>query len=347
MRAWLRASLFSSRLNAAITVLVAALLVVVIPPLIDWALVSADWSGTSREDCRREGACWVFVKVRMSQFLYGFYPEDQHWRIHAALVLLGATALPFMIARLRAGLLWAAVLVPGYIAAACILLYGGVFGLAVVETDQWGGLTLTLVVAIVGIAASLPIGIGLALGRASDLPVIRILSACTIEVWRGVPLITVLFMAAVMLPLFLPDGVSLDKLIRALIAVSIFAGAYMAEVVRGGLQAVPAGQYEAAAALGLGYWRTMGLVVLPQALRAVLPAIMNVFVALLKDTTLVLIIGLFDLLGIIQAALSDPNWLGFSVEGYVFAAAVFWVMCFSMSRASARLEDRLGGARRL
>ena len=344
---WMRANLFSSALNSAITLGVLGLLFAVVPPLFDWAIISADWSGVSRDDCRREGACWVFVGARMEQFLYGFYPEPQQWRIHAALVLLGAAALPFAIARLRAGLAWAAVLVPAYIVAACILLYGGVLGLSVVPTEKWGGLTLTLVVAFVGISASLPIGIALALGRVSELPVIRILSACTIEVWRGVPLITVLFMAAVMLPLFLPEGGTLDKLVRALIAVSIFAGAYMAEVVRGGLQSVPAGQHEAAASLGLGYWRTMGLVVLPQALRAVLPAIMNVFVALLKDTTLVLIVGLFDLLGIIQAALSDPNWLGFAVEGYAFAAVVFWALCFSMSRMSAHLETRLGGARRL
>ncbi len=206
---------------------------------------------------------------------------------------------------------------------------------------------LTLIVAGVGIVASLPIGIMLALGRASDLPVIRALSIAFIELWRGVPLITVLFMTAVMLPLFLPEGVTMDKLVRALIGVSLFAGAYMAEVVRGGLEAVPRGQVEAAHALGLGYWRTMGSVVLPQALRVMIPGIVNVFVALFKDTTLVLIIGLFDFLGIIKAALSDPNWLGFAVEGYVFAAVVFWAFCFSMSRYSARLEQRLGGARRM
>jgi general L-amino acid transport system permease protein len=178
------------------------------------------------------------------------------------------------------------------------------------------------------------------------MPLIRAASVAFIEAWRGVPLITVLFMSAVMLPLFLPEEVTFDKLVRALIGVSIFAAAYMAEVVRGGLQAVPKGQVEAAASLGLGYWRTMGYVVLPQALRIVIPGIVNVFIALFKDTTLVLVIGLFDLLGIIKAALSDPNWLGFAIEGYVFAGVVFWIFCFAMSRFSARLEARLGGARR-
>jgi general L-amino acid transport system permease protein len=223
---------------------------------------------------------------------------------------------------------------------------GGVFSLAEIETEKWGGLMLTLIVAGVGITASLPIGILLALGRQSSMPVIRALCVAFIELWRGVPLITVLFMAAVMLPLFLPDGMTLDKLLRALIGVALFAGAYMAEVVRGGLQAVPRGQTEAARALGLGYWRIMLSVVLPQALRIVIPGIVNVFVALFKDTTLVLIIGLFDFLGIIKTALTNPEWLGYSIEGYVFAALVFWVFCFSMSRYSARLERRLGGARR-
>jgi general L-amino acid transport system permease protein len=201
---------------------------------------------------------------------------------------------------------------------------------------------LTLVVAGIGIATSLPIGIFLALGRRSTMPVVRAICVAFIEVVRGVPLITILFMASVMFPMFLPQGVNFDKLLRALIGVSLFASAYMAEVVRGGLQAIPRGQYEAAAAMGLGYWKMMGLVILPQALRIVIPGIVNTFIALFKDTTLVLIIGLFDLLGIIQAASTDPRWLGYAIEGYVFAGFVFWIFCFSMSRFSMGLEKKLG-----
>lgn len=210
-----------------------------------------------------------------------------------------------------------------------------------VETQRWGGLFLTLVIAAVGIVGSLPVGIALALGRRSELPVVRAICVAFIEVWRGVPLITVLFMASVMFPLFMPEGVNFDKLARALLGVTIFAGAYMAEVVRGGLQAIPRGQYEAAEALGLGYWRTTGLVVLPQALRIVIPGIVNNFIGLFKDSTLVLIIGLFDFLGMAQAAASNSSWLGFAIEGYVFTGLGFWVFCFGMSRYSQRLERRL------
>ncbi len=345
--AWLRANLLSTPLNAALTVAALALLYATLPPLIGWAFVGADFAGETRADCTREGACWVFIKMRFWQFVYGFYPAPERWRVDVAFVVLAGAVAPLFSERLRRRRWVSAALVVVGPPLAVALFAGGVAGLAAVETARWGGLMLTLIVAGVAIAASLPIGVLLALGRASDLPVIRALSIAFIELWRGVPLITVLFMAAVMLPLFLPEGVTMDKLVRALIGVSLFAGAYMAEVVRGGLEAVPRGQVEAAHALGLGYWRTMGSVVLPQALRVMIPGIVNVFVALFKDTTLVLIIGLFDFLGIIKAALSDPDWLGFAVEGYVFAAVVFWVFCFSMSRYSARLERRLGGARRL
>ena len=346
MRAWLRANLFASPLDAALTALALLVLYVAIPPIVDWALVAADFAGETRADCTREGACWVFVKMRFSQFVYGFYPEAERWRVNVGFVALILASAPLFLERVRRRRRISLALVIAGPPLALLLFAGGVAGLEAVETAKWGGLMLTLIVAGVGIAASLPIGIALALGRASDMPVIRALSIAFIELWRGVPLITVLFMAAVMLPLFLPEGVTMNKLIRALIGVSLFAGAYMAEVVRGGLEAVPRGQVEAARALGLGYWRTMGAVVLPQALRIMIPGIVNVFVALFKDTTLVLVIGLFDFLGIIKAALSDPDWLGFAVEGYVFAAVVFWAFCFSMSRYSAGLERRLGGARR-
>jgi len=224
---------------------------------------------------------------------------------------------------------------------AFFLWVGDGFGLAYIETSLWGGLFLTLVVAGTGIAASLPIGILFALGRRSDMPAVRAVSIAFIELWRGVPLITVLFMSSVMLPLFLPEGVNFDKLLRALIGVALFSSAYMAEVVRGGLQAIPKGQYEAAAAMGLGYWQMMRLIILPQALKLVIPGIVNTFIGLFKDTTLVLIIGLFDLLGSVQIATTDPKWVAMYVEGYIFTALVFWIFCFSMSRYSMHIERKL------
>jgi general L-amino acid transport system permease protein len=210
-----------------------------------------------------------------------------------------------------------------------------------VETTKWGGLMLTLILALVGIIAAFPLGILLALGRRSEMPIVRSLSVAYIELWRGVPLITVLFMSSVMLPLFLPEGVNFDKLLRALIGIVMFQSSYIAEVVRGGLQAIPKGQYEAADALGLSYPKKMGLIILPQALKMVIPGIVNTFNELFKDTTLVLIIGLLDLLAIIQSALEDPNWLGYSIEGYVFAGTVFWIFCFGMSRYSQAIERKL------
>jgi general L-amino acid transport system permease protein len=217
------------------------------------------------------------------------------------------------------------------------------FGLAPVRTEQWGGLMVTLVVAVTGIVASLPIGILLALGRRSNMPIVRLCSIIFIEMWRGVPLITVLFMASVMLPLFLPEGMTFDKLLRVLIGVTLFASAYMAEVVRGGLQAIPRGQYEAASALGLSYWQSMVLIILPQALKIVIPGIVNTFIGLFKDTTLVSIVGIFDLLGIIHSSFADPRWASpqTAPTGYFFAALVFWIFCFGMSRYSIFMENRL------
>ncbi|HET6522547.1 MAG TPA: amino acid ABC transporter permease, partial [Geminicoccaceae bacterium] len=312
-----------------------------VPPILSWALFDATFAGNSRADCAGEGACWVFVKVRFGQFLYGFYPITERWRINTAFLLLVLWAIPLFLPGFRHKIAVAASLLFVYPVVAFYLFHGGAFGLRVVETSLWGGLFLTLVIAGVGITASLPLGILFALGRRSHMPVVRMLSVGFIELVRAVPLITVLFMASVMLPLFLPPGVNFDKLLRALVGVSLFSAAYMAEVVRGGLQAIPKGQYEAAAALGLSYWKTMGLVVLPQALRIVIPGIVNTFIGLFKDTTLVLIIGLFDLLGMVQAALTDATWLGLAVEGYVFAGFGFWIFCFAMSRYSMHLERKL------
>jgi general L-amino acid transport system permease protein len=229
----------------------------------------------------------------------------------------------------------------GYPVIAFYLFYGGAFGLELVETSSWGGLSLTLILSGVGIAASLPIGIVLALGRRSEMPIVRSVCVIFIEFWRGVPLITVLFMSSVMLPLFLPEGSSFDKLLRAMIGIVLFESAYMAEVVRGGLAAIPKGQYEAAMALGLNYWKSMGLIILPQALKMVIPGIVNTFIGLFKDTTLVLIIGLFDFLTTVEAGFKDSHWLGYALEGYVFAALIYWVFCYSMSRYSQNLEQKL------
>jgi general L-amino acid transport system permease protein len=345
--AWTRKNLFPSPLSGALTLLILSLLALAVPPLLQWAIIDADWVGHGREDCTGGGACWVFIGTRLNQFLYGFYPPDEQWRVNLGLGLLVAMVLPLLFKRFPYKRPLAITLVFGYPIIAYLLFHGGTGGLAEVQTHQWGGLMLTLVLAVVGIVLSLPFGILLALGRRSEMPIIRAASVTYIELWRGVPLITVLFMASVMLPLFFPGDITVDKLLRAMIGIVLFQSAYMAEVVRGGLQAIPRGQYEAAEALGLGYWQSMRLVILPQALRLVIPGIVNTFIALFKDTTLVLIIGLFDLLGIVQQAFADPNWLGYSVEGYVFAGLVYWVFCFGMSRYSQALERDLtrGGSR--
>ena len=338
---WLRRNLFSSAPNTVLTLLACWFLFVSIPPLMHWAFLDADWFGESRNDCTGEGACWVFIATRLNQFMYGFYPHTEQWRVNVGFLLLVCLAAPLLVERFRYKTSLGLAVLFGYPFLGYILFYGGLFGLPVVETYLWGGLMLTLVLAGIGIVLSLPLGVLLALGRRSNMPVVKAASVAYIEIWRGVPLITVLFMSSVMLPLFFPEGVTLDKLLRALIGIVLFQSAYMAEVVRGGLQAIPRGQYEAAEALGLSYWKTMALVILPQALKIAIPGIVNTFIALFKDTTLVLIIGLFDLLGIVQQAFADPDWLGFSVEGYVFGGLIFWVFCYGLSRYSQALERRL------
>ena len=339
--AWARANLFSSWLNTLLTLFAFYLVWLIVPPLLQWAVFQADWTGTTRADCTSEGACWVFIKQRFDQFMYGFYPEELRWRVDLTVWLVVIGAAPLFVPMMPRKALYGLVFLVAYPLLAFWLLHGGFLGLSEVETSQWGGLMLTLVIAAVGIAGALPLGILLALGRRSKMPAIRVICVTFIEFWRGVPLITVLFMSSVMLPLFLPEGLSFDKLLRALIGVILFQSAYIAEVVRGGLQAIPKGQYEAAAAMGLGYWRMMGLVILPQALKLVIPGIVNTFIALFKDTSLVIIIGLFDLLNSIKQATTDPAWLGMATEGYVFAALVFWIFCFGMSRYSMRLERKL------
>ncbi|TNI71596.1 amino acid ABC transporter permease [Aeromonas media] len=338
--AWIRQNLFPNWWNGLLTLVLAYLLLPLLWSALDWAIFSANWQGSSRADCAQGGACWVFIESRLGQYLYGFYPADQYWRIN--LVFAG-------LAVLLALLIWPRTPRKGWLALftllvfpviAFVLIHGGA-GLEVVETNRWGGLMLTLVLAVVGIVVALPFGILLALGRRSHMPVISSLSTVYIEFWRAVPLITVLFMASVMLPLFMTSEVELDKLLRALIGIILFQAAYVAEVVRGGLQAIPKGQYEAGEALGLSYWKVMGLVIMPQALKITIPSLVNTFISLFKDTSLVLIIGLFDLLAISKVALADPAWLGFSTEAYVFIAMIFWMFCFGMSRYSIYLERKL------
>ncbi|ABC32460.1 ABC-type amino acid transport system, permease component [Hahella chejuensis KCTC 2396] len=343
---WLRTNLFSSPVNSVLTIIAFYLIYSGISWFVSWGVINADVIGTSREDCTSGGACWVFISVRLPQFIYGFYPPDEVWRINLmfAIAIIGIVALMIDKTPKKGWIaLFMLVIFP---IIAYFLLYGGAFGLEVVETHKWGGLTLTLVIATVGIVVSLPIGVALALGRRSEMPIVKSISVVYIEFWRGVPLITVLFMASVMLPLFMSEGTETDKLVRAMIGVIMFQSAYMAEVVRGGLQAIPKGQYEAAHSLGLSYWKMMFFIILPQALKLMIPGIVNTFIALFKDTSLVLIIGLFDLLAIVQSALHDPKWLGFSVEGYIFVAFLFWVFCFGMSRYSQALERKLNTSHR-
>ena len=341
-RAWLwaRKNLFSSWFNTLLTLFCIWVIWHVIPPALNWLVFQANWIGTTRADCTKEGACWGFIHARFGQFMYGLYPHELRWRINLALVIGLLSIVPMFLKSLpyrgRYIAAWAVI----YPVIVWFLLYGGYLGLERVETRQWGGLTLTLIIASVGIAGALPLGILLALGRRSRMPVVRTLSIIFIEFWRGVPLITVLFMSSVMLPLFMSEGTTIDKLVRALVGVILFQSAYVAEVVRGGLQALPKGQYEAAESLALGYWKTQMLVILPQALKLTIPGLVNTIIALFKDTSLVIIIGLFDLFSSVQQATVDPTWLGMSTEGYVFAALVYWIFCFSMSRYSQYLEKR-------
>lgn len=341
---WLRTNLFSSVSNTILTVLTALFLFWLLPLIYNFLIGRAVFTGTM-DDCRAEtfGACWVFISSRISFMTYGFYPPTEYWRPNAVFFIALALIIPLLMPRApfkRANLVAFFVVFP---IVAVILLIGGVFGLEHVPTEKWGGLLLTLVLSLVGVIGSFPVGIILALGRRSNLPIIKNVCIVTIELWRAVPLITVLFMASVMLPLFVPQGVTIDKVIRAMIGITFFYGAYMAETIRGGLQALPRGQYEAAAALGLNYWKSTIFITLPQALKYVIPGIVGNFISLVKDTSLVSIIGMFDLLLAINAAGSDAEWAAptKAFTGYAFAIAIFFVLCFSLSRYAKYMEDRL------
>ncbi len=331
----------SSNFNAFLTLLVIFALIKYIPPLLNWFVFDANFAGNTKDDCTGGGACWVFVKVWMNRFVYGLYPDSEQWRINTAFLtlffLVGASF--FVPAKFKKYIIIFLLFI--YPIIGLKLISGGDFGLKYVETGAWGGLSLTFIVSAFALILCFPIGTILALGRRSNLPAIRYSAIGFIELWRGVPLITVLFMSAVMFPMFLPDGTYVDKLIRVLIAITLFEAAYMAEVVRGGLQALPKGQYEAAKSLGMGYWKMHFLIILPQALKLVIPGIANTFLALVKDTPLIFVVGLLELAGMVNLAKTNPKWLGMAMEGYVFAGLVFWVICYVMSRYSQNLERKL------
>jgi general L-amino acid transport system permease protein len=337
---WLRQNLFGSPFDTLLTLAVLAVLGVMLPPLFRWAVADATISGVTRAACDPDGACWTFIRMRLPTFIFGHYPPAERWRVGAALLVVGASAAPVLREHTRHRGRYLAFLLTGAPALAGVLLLGGVPGLPFVDTNAWGGLMLDVVISFVTVAGSLPLGVLLALGRRSELIVVRTLSTGFIELWRGVPLLTVLFMSAVMVPLFLPGGVSVDRLLRAMVALVLFNAAYMAEVVRGGLQGVPSGQEEAAFSLGLHWAQVQRHVVLPQALRIVMPGIINTVVDLFKDTTLVTIVGLSDLLGAVNQALKDPAWLGFATEGYAFSALMFFICCFAMSSYGRSFERR-------
>jgi len=333
---WLKENLFSNIKDAALTLIGLYLLYVILPPLFNWMILDATWSGT-QEEIVKSGARWIFIIEKFDQFIYGFYPEHLHWRPNLVAIIC---ILFIMALKLLKNNKLKIVMILLFPLVCFALISGGWFGLEVVATEKWGGLMLTILVAAIGIIASFPIGVVLALGRQSDMPILKTLCIGFIEFVRGVPLITILFMASVVLPLFFHDGIEFDKLLRALIGITLFQAAYIAEVIRGGLQAIPKGQYEASEALGLSYWQGMILVILPQALKISIPNLVGSFISLFKDTTLVLIIGLFDILAMVTLTNSDSNWLGYEVEGYVFVTLIYWVCCFSMSQYSKSIEHK-------
>lgn len=349
--AWIRASFFSSIPNAILTFISLYLLYLIIPAIVNWAVINATISGTDRTGCdaHRDGACWTFIKVRIHQIIFGLYYSqnpDQIWRpilMFATLgTLISGLLLPWIPKKLYIGIFT----IVGFPFIAYAFIHGEWLGLPIAESDQWGGLMLTLILAFVGIVAAFPIGILMALGRQSELPIIRFLCVLYIELWRAAPLITILFMASVMIPLFFPAEMNFDKVLRAMIGISLFQSAYTAEAIRGGLQAIPKGQYEAADALGLNYWQKTIYIILPQALKIAIPGIVNTFITLFKDTSLVSIIALAELTGITRFAAGSIEWKGKLIEGYVFAAFIYWCFCFSMSKYAGNLEKKLNTSHR-
>lgn len=332
--------LFATPLVGAVNLAMLGVLLVALPPLLDWALFSAVWSAEDMNGCPPgSGACWAFIGDKIRLILFGRFPYDEQWRAAlgtAVLIALVVISLDPRFWRPWLALAWA-----GGVVVYGLLMWGGVLGLAFVESGSWGGLPLTVLLTIFGVFFGLIVAVPVALARQSDLPVFRWAATLYVELVRGVPLISVLFMASVLLPVFLPDGLTPDGLGRVLIGIVFFFAAYMAEVLRGGLQAIPSGQPEAARALGIGYWVQMGRIVLPQAFQIVLPAMVNLVIGALKGTSLVVIVAMMDLLGAARAAMADPDWIGFYVEAYLFAAAVYAIMCGAISWYGRRIERRL------
>jgi general L-amino acid transport system permease protein len=349
--AWLRDNLFSSWFSGALTVLTLGMCLWLIPPLIEWATIKAIWSAPDGALCRvhQDGACWAFVAQKLNYFRYGSYPQIERWRVDLTEIVGAALIVWLLLPRAPRRAIGAGLFFIVFPVLAFFLLRGAPWlGLPIVDTVMWGGIFVSLLTALVGIVFSLPLGVLLALGRRSHLPLVKLASVIYIEVVRGVPFITILFMANFMLPLFLPEGWAPDRLLRPLVGTALFAAAYMAEEVRGGLQSIGKGQFEGAMALGLNYPRMMGLIILPQALTLVIPGIVNTFIGLFKDTTLVSIVGLLDFLATVENAGKDTVWIGPTIAstGYAFAALFYFLFCFAMSRYQALMERRLGRGRR-
>ena len=336
---WIRTNLFKGWFNSLLTIIALYCLWVIVPPLIRWSFIDSLWLSTGAECQQSDGACWSIIPANIRFITFGFFPYDQQWRpLLAMALLIGLLFYSRNRKHWKKSLLYAwivGLLVMG------ILMKGGLLGLSSVDTSQWGGLPLTLLLSVFGLTAAYPLGVVMALGRRSKMPAVKMLCIVYIELIRGVPLISLLFMSSVVFPLFLPQGITINNILRAQIAIILFTAAYIAEVVRGGLQAIPRGQYEAADSIGLSYYLTMRLVILPQALKIVIPPTVQQLISAFKDTSLVVIIALFDLLRTTQTVLSDPKWMGFSAEAYIFVALVYFLCCFFMSNYSRRLEKEL------
>jgi general L-amino acid transport system permease protein len=336
---WIRYNLFKGWFNSLLTIITIYCLWVIVPPLIRWAFIDSLWVSTGAECQQSDGACWSIIPANIRFIIFGFFPYDQQWRPLVAMVLLiGLLFYSRNRNHWKKSLLYAwliGLFVMG------LLMKGGLFGLSPVESTKWGGLPLTLMLSVFGLTAAYPLGVVMALGRRSKMQAVKTLCILYIELIRGVPLISLLFMSSVVFPLFLPEGVTINNILRAQVAIILFTAAYIAEVVRGGLQAIPRGQYEAADSIGLGYYLTMRLVILPQALKIVIPPSVQQLISAFKDTSLVVIIALFDVLRTTQTVLSNPKWMGFSAEAYIFVALIYFLCCFFMSNYSRRLEREL------
>jgi len=347
---WVRENLFSSWASAATTLLLLALGAWLLPPLVAWATVNAVWSAPDGALCRshQDGACWAFIAQKWEYLRYASYPEGAHWRVDVTEFVGLALIVWLLWPRAPRKGLGSALFFLAFPIMAFVLLRGlPILGLEAVETQDWGGLLVSLLAALVGIVFSLPLGVLLALGRRSTMPAVKAACITYIEAVRGVPFITVLYMANNLLPLFVPDQWTPDRFLRPLVGTALFSAAYLAEEVRGGLQALPRGQYEAATALDLRYWRMMGFVILPQALTLTIPGIVNNFIGLFKDTTLVAIVGMVDFLGAMDNAFKDPNWSGPTIlaTGYGFAGIFYYIVCAAMARYARNMERRLAAGR--